>query len=247
MARLYKPTITRYANLNGKRCQKGDPGARKKRMKSKVWRGEFRDAEGILRTESLCTNKEAARQLLAELERKAQHERAGLTSPFEKHHKQLLSSHLQDFVATLGNGDDASEHVSRRSRSPVGSHLLEDDGPQDRRALRVHARGGNSAVRFSQEQGTTVGSCYPGIVSNRRRRQLPATCHGQGRGTTPDIGRAENSDTNITNCCKPARRGSVRFAQVQRRSGTPSRLGKRRDRHGSGDVADLFHQSSVPR
>jgi len=116
MARLYKPTITRYADANGKRCRKGEPGARKKRVKSKVWRGEYRDADRILRTESLCSNKEAARQLLAELERKAQHERAGLTSPFEKHHKQLLSDHLQDFVATLGNGDPSEYVQSIESR-----------------------------------------------------------------------------------------------------------------------------------
>ena len=47
MARLFKPTIVRYIDSEGRRCKKGDPGARKKKVKSKTWRGKYRDAEGI--------------------------------------------------------------------------------------------------------------------------------------------------------------------------------------------------------
>jgi len=111
MARLFKLTITRYVDPQGRRYKKGDPGTSKKRVKSKTWRGEYRDADGTRKTESLCSNKEAAKQLLAKLEREAQYERAGLTSPFEKHHKQLLVSHLQDFATTLGNTVDSADYV----------------------------------------------------------------------------------------------------------------------------------------
>ena len=96
MARLFQPTITRYADSDGRRCLKDAPGARKVSEKSRTWRGEYRDYSGILRTVKLNANKQASRQMLAELERKAAQQKAGLLSPFEEHAQRPLLEHLAD-------------------------------------------------------------------------------------------------------------------------------------------------------
>jgi len=201
MARLFKPTITRYADSNGKRCKKGDPGTRKKRIKSKVWRGEYRDADRILRTKSLCTNKEAARQLLAELERKAQHERAGLTSPFEKHHKQLLSSHLQDFAATLGNGDDSAEYVQtiesrcRRIIEWCGFRYIGDISASEvQRSLAGLKRGG-LGQRTVNHYLQAIKQFSRWLVTDRRTNDN-RLAHLQGGNTKLDIRRERRELTD---------------------------------------------------
>lgn len=111
MARLYRPVTVRYLDSNGKRCPKATPGARKVKSRSKRRRGEYRDAAGILQTTSLCNDKEASRQMLAEAVRKAQMERAGLLSPFEVHAKRPLAEHLTDFIADLRNRGRTDAHV----------------------------------------------------------------------------------------------------------------------------------------
>jgi len=98
MARLFKPTIVRYVDSEGRRCRKGDSGARKKRVKSKTWRGEYRDADGIRQSVKLCTNKEAVRNMLHEFETKAMRGRAGMVDPFEEHHGREISTDVAWFV-----------------------------------------------------------------------------------------------------------------------------------------------------
>ena len=122
MGRLFKPTITRYVDADGRRCRKGDPGARKKRVKSRTWRGEYTDADGNRESVGLCSNKEAARHLLHELETRVALGRAGLVDSFEEHHKQPLSEHLADFIGTLrdsGRSEDYLQPVEARVRKII--------------------------------------------------------------------------------------------------------------------------------
>jgi integrase/recombinase XerD len=117
MGRLFRPTIIRYVDRDGKRCRKSDPGARKKSAKSRVWRGEYRDADGLLQTQSLGRNKQAARQMLAELERRVEFEKAGLTSPLEEPANRPLAEHIADYRATLmarGRTEDHCHQVVKR-------------------------------------------------------------------------------------------------------------------------------------
>ena len=100
MARLFKPSTTRYVDANGKRCNKGDPGARKEKpTKSGKWRGEYRDANGITKSISLCSNKVAARRMLKEIEDRVDLEKAGLSESFEESAKTPLSQHVYEFEA----------------------------------------------------------------------------------------------------------------------------------------------------
>ena len=122
MARLFQPTITRYLDSDGRRCLKDAPGARKVSEKSRTWRGEYRDYSGILRTVKLNANKQASRQMLAELERKAAQQKAGLLSPFEEHAQRPLLEHLAEFEQSLNDADNTKAHcklVATRARTVI--------------------------------------------------------------------------------------------------------------------------------
>ena len=110
MAHLLRQTVTRYFDQDGKRCNKSAPGAQKNRVKLKPWYGRYRDAEGIGRTVRLCTNKTAARQMLAEIERNASMEQAGMRSPFEDHARRPLTDHLTDFQQELYDRGDTEDY-----------------------------------------------------------------------------------------------------------------------------------------
>jgi len=109
MARLYKPVITRYLNpQTGRRCRKTDPGAVKKNVKSRTWRGAFRDADGILHDIKLCTNKSASRQMLNEAEAAAL---AGEAGRLQAERRRPLSEHLADFRRHLEAKGNTAGHV----------------------------------------------------------------------------------------------------------------------------------------
>ena len=107
MARIYRPAIVRYVDpATGKRCSKDTPGAVKRKVKSKTWRGEFRDADGILRSEPLSENKAAAQAMLSDRIRQVQ---SG--DPFHAHRRRPLAEHLADFRSHLEAKNSADHHV----------------------------------------------------------------------------------------------------------------------------------------
>ena len=111
MAHLYRNTVTRYVDSEGKRVDRHAPGARKVSERSKVWYGRYRDGDSIERRVKLFTNKAASRQALAELERKAELAKAGVSNPFEAHARRPLAEHLAEFVASLENAGRSADYV----------------------------------------------------------------------------------------------------------------------------------------
>jgi integrase len=101
MANLFKPQIVRYLDAKGHQVRKGTPGARKVKKKASKWYGQFRDMDGKLHREALCTDKRAAGQMLAKLERDAQRSEVGLTDPHAEHRKKHISVHLSDYETHL--------------------------------------------------------------------------------------------------------------------------------------------------
>jgi integrase len=110
MARLFRPYITRYVDAQDKRCRKDASGARKLKERSKTWRGTYKDCEGLSRTVTLCSNKQASQQMLAEFERKAHLQKSGLISPHEEHLLKPLTDHLQSFIQDLENQGNTQSH-----------------------------------------------------------------------------------------------------------------------------------------
>lgn len=112
MARLYRPRIIRYLDkATGRRCPKGTPGAVKRTVRSKTWRGEYRDGDNVLRTAKLHARKDLAEMMLADLVRKADRQRAGIADPAEEAAKTPLLTHLSDFRQHLEDKGSAERHA----------------------------------------------------------------------------------------------------------------------------------------
>ncbi len=111
MASIYKPTIIRYVDESGKRTKKGTPGASKARVRSKVWRGKYRDQDGLLHDVKLCTDKTAAQAMLHRHIVKAARRHAGISDPHEEQRGRSLAEHIQDFGEYLESKGGTTEHV----------------------------------------------------------------------------------------------------------------------------------------
>ncbi|HYT89387.1 MAG TPA: tyrosine-type recombinase/integrase [Gemmataceae bacterium] len=84
--------------VKARKVKAGTPGATKVKKKSGKWYGRV---PGNQQPVPLSANKVAAQQILAELVRKAEVGRAGISDPFEDHRKRPLLEHLADFEADL--------------------------------------------------------------------------------------------------------------------------------------------------
>jgi len=111
MAGVYRPTIVRYI-LNGKRVDKGTPGARKVRVKSKTFWGRVPDANGKPKPVSLCDDEEAAEEMLSVLKKRAKRISRGDADPYEDHRLRPLGEHVEDFQAFLESKGNTAAHVA---------------------------------------------------------------------------------------------------------------------------------------
>src|SRR3954471_16194564 len=116
MASLLKPWVIRYVDHQGRQVAKGTPGARKRKERAAKWYGQYVDADGKRRRVPLCTDKVAARQMLAELERKAERTKVGVVDRFAEYRKAPLDSHLADYETHLRNKGVSGKHLSETMR-----------------------------------------------------------------------------------------------------------------------------------
>jgi integrase len=103
VATLLKPWIVRYLNPDGRQVAKGSPGARKVKERAAKWYGQYIDLDGRRRRVPLCTDKVAARQMLANLERDVQLGQAGMVDRYAKHRRSSIDSHVSDYETHLRN------------------------------------------------------------------------------------------------------------------------------------------------
>ncbi len=110
---LFHKQVTRYVDENGRQVRKSTPGARKKKDKSKVWTGRYRDANGDKQEVTLFPDKEASRQKLAGLVRKAGQAETGLVSSFDDAGKKPLAEHIDDWLTTLKARNRSANHIAK--------------------------------------------------------------------------------------------------------------------------------------
>ena len=84
---IFRPTVIRYVDGNGKRVSKDTPGAKRVREKSKTWRARYTDSEGRVKTRSLFDDRETSEAKLADILQREREFRAGIRrhDPFEVH------------------------------------------------------------------------------------------------------------------------------------------------------------------
>ena len=96
---IFRPTVIRYKDSNGKRVSKDTPGARRSREKSGTWRARYTDAEGRTKTCSLFDDRETSEAKLADILQRERELRSGIRrhDPFEVHRRiPLVCSRCSD-------------------------------------------------------------------------------------------------------------------------------------------------------
>ena len=151
---------------------------------------------GSLKPVPLSTNKVAAQQMLAELVRKAELEKAGIVNPFQGHQKRPLPEHLVDFECFLKSKGVKPKQVNlkigriRRLLDGCGFVFMADlsaarvqqflaDLRQSDRPLPELEPGKKSFTR--KELALTIGVKPETVCSLVRRHGLEATGNGKAR------------------------------------------------------------------
>jgi len=116
MANLLKPWVVRYLDADGRQVRKGTEGARKTKKQTPKWYGQYTDLDGKRRRVPLCTDKAAARQMLAKIEREVQLGRAGVHDPFADHRGKPIATHVDAYEAHLRGKDVCDEHLKETLR-----------------------------------------------------------------------------------------------------------------------------------
>ena len=81
--------------------------------KAKNWTGQYLDAFGVRQRVTLSTDKTAARQMLAELERQVELEKAGLAPTNPAHASRPLQEHASEFITHLANNGRTQIHIRK--------------------------------------------------------------------------------------------------------------------------------------
>jgi integrase len=117
MGTLLKIQVVRYVDDQGHRVPKGTPGARRIKEKSAKWYGQYRDADRKRRRVPLCTDKAAALQMLAEIERNVVRGKVGLVDPYERHRTAPIDDHVDAYKAHLQHNEGVSpKHLKETIR-----------------------------------------------------------------------------------------------------------------------------------
>ena len=101
MAHLIRPWQVRYVDRQGKRCPKDAPGAKRVRERARKWYGCAVPGYSTGKRVPLASDKNVARQMLAELVRRGERGEAGLRDRVADARTVPLSNHLDGFERHL--------------------------------------------------------------------------------------------------------------------------------------------------
>ena len=128
-------------------------------VKPRTWRGEYRDADGVLQTASLVRDRAASLAMLRELEVEAERGRAGLVDPFAEHARTPLADHLRDYGADLAAGGRTDAYVNA-TLMRVRRALLEGCGFRLPRDVTASALSNYLAERRRDGLGIGTSNAY---------------------------------------------------------------------------------------
>lgn len=121
MGSLLRQRIVRWVDSCGGWVNAGTPGAKRVVSKSSKWYGQYRRADGTVARVPLSTNKTAALQVLADLERQVELARAGNTEVSLTELAASIEEHVTACLESLR--PEVSEYhlkeTSRRLRAVI--------------------------------------------------------------------------------------------------------------------------------
>jgi integrase len=116
MGSLLRPWIIRYVDSKGRQVRKGTPGARKVKKRAAKWYGQYLDADGKRQRVPLSSDRLAALQMLADLERDTERKKVGVVDRFAEHRKAPIDTHVDDYETHLRNKGVSGKHLSETLR-----------------------------------------------------------------------------------------------------------------------------------
>ncbi len=163
---------------------------------SKKWYGQFTDFSGVVRRVPLSPNKAAAQQMLAELVRKGERKKAGLHDTFQDHAPTPISTHLEQWEASLSAGGAGVKHIRQTVvavRSIFETCRIRTLSELDATKVEVAIAGlrdsasplppldPNQQVFTKKEAATAAGVSVVGFAALVRRHRLAAVGNGKAR------------------------------------------------------------------
>jgi integrase len=182
MASLLKPWIIRYVDSAGRQVSKGTPGAKKVKERAAKWYGQYTDLDGRRHRVPLCTDKVAARQMLAALERDVQLGRAGVLDPFAQHRNAPIDSHVADYEVHTRNKGVSAKTLSedlRRLRavlSGCGVRTLSDLRPESVERFLAALADRNAGASTRNSYLKSVKAFAGWCLRTRRMGENPLAC-----------------------------------------------------------------------
>jgi len=164
MATIYKPTYTRKDPGTGKTVTK-------KYGKHYI---KFKDASGRTRQVPGYKDLGATRQLAAELERKVELEKCGITNPFEGQQQRPLTEHLEDFGQFLRGREVTADYVRdtvnqvRAVLDGTDARLIRDLSPPAITEFLSRAREAGTSIETANHYVRAVKSFSRWLVKDHR-------------------------------------------------------------------------------
>lgn len=115
MAFLRKITVICYVDPNGKRVNKGTPGAVKKKIESKKWYVCFR-VKGKIKQVPAFRDRQSSEAKKRKIELNLERGEAGLTDPFEEHLDRAVFEHLEEYLPVLRKRNSNQKYCSETER-----------------------------------------------------------------------------------------------------------------------------------
>jgi integrase/recombinase XerD len=130
------------------------PDGRKCRVESGEWYVRYKDTQGRWRRTKGYTDRQATEALAVDIQKRINREEAGLTDPFEEHHRRPLADHLADFDAVLG-----AKWCAKHVQGVVGRARRVIDGCGFQRIGDIQASRVEMFLGEMTEQGYSVQTC----------------------------------------------------------------------------------------
>jgi integrase len=195
MAHLFKPQIVGYVDADGRRVPKDTPGAKKVSTEARKWYAKGAPLPKGKKV-PLASDKRAAQQMLAELERKIERGETPIGGAEVEASRRPLTEHLADFAADLKAKVEPTVHVRkkmshiRRILAYCGMERLADlDASKVQRFLADLRERGRAVLPLDpakttytrKELAAILGITPAAVASLVARHRLPAAGLGKAR------------------------------------------------------------------
>ena len=174
---LYRPTVTRYVDADGKRVSKGTPGSKVVREKSATWRARYHDADGVTKTCSLFDDRETSEAKLADILQRERELKAGIRrrDQFEQYRQTPLLCRKCNGTGCQDSKGQPSQCVENHVDAYLEFLTSKNNTEKHVRLTRTRLRDALLACRFDLIEDLNAGRVSVWLRDQRMDGMSPAT------------------------------------------------------------------------